>query len=555
MKPGRGAVVWTILAVCAALVLGAMAWLTRNVLDAKREQAAAEIRAAVEEQTRLALWRMDAIGSEIILRENQCVPATYAKLPVEDTAAGVKARFEVRSAVVAFSWRPGLSPMKPELDRLRDLILAKSNADMPAETLRANEPVFDNSSLKQQVHQDNGQALAANRFDPDQQQSYNVIEQSQRAKTLQSRAMINLINQAAFATGGPLMFREIGGMHPVWRDGKLFLLRKLVPEGGDEAGPAIVQGAWLDHESIQTRLLAEIPDLLPGAGLVEDAVESRDPLALVSLPFRLVRESPPLPARVSWGAPLIAGWIAVLAAILMAALLVYGIMRLSERRASFVSAVTHELRTPLTTFRLYSDMLQGGAVKPEKRGEYLGVLAREADRLSHLVENVLAFSRIERGNARSNVRSITAGELLEKSRERLETRLSAAGLSLRMDGSCSAMVRADTAAVEHILFNLIDNAAKYAAGSDPPVVDVSADPAGGRVKITVRDHGPGIAASEQSRIFRPFHKSAHEAAESKPGVGLGLALSRRLARQQGGDLVIENGAFILSLPAIPGRAH
>ncbi len=552
MKPSRGMLIWTALAVCAALVIGAMAWLTRNVLDVKRERAAAEIRAAVEEQTRLALWRMDAIGSEIILRENQCVPATYAKLPVEDAATGVMARFEIRSGIVGFSWRAGVAPPAADgLRRLREVILAEDRADMSEAAPKTAEPLLDNRSLKQQVLMDSGAALPANRFDPDQQRSYNVIEQSQRAKTMQSRAITSSLNRGALAAGEPLMFREIGGMHPVWRDGKLFLFRKLVMEDGCEAGPTIRQGALLDRESIRAGLLAEIPDLLPDAELLPDEVDSRDPLALVTLPFRLVRAPPAAAAPVSWGAPLIAGWIAVVCAIAMAALLVGGIMRLSERRASFVSAVTHELRTPLTTFRLYADMLENDAVRPEKRVDYLRVLSREADRLSHLVENVLAFSRIERGNARSSPRSIAVGELLEKSRERLEARLATAGLRLEMDGSCPLMVRADTAAAEHILFNLIDNAAKYAAGSDPPLVHVSARPADGGdrgVRIIVRDHGPGIPAAERSRVFRAFHKSAHEAAESQPGVGLGLALSRRLARQQGGELSIRDGAFVLRLP-------
>lgn len=554
MKTSRGLLVWAALVLCALLVIGAMAWLTRNVLDAKREQASAEIRAAVEEQTRLALWRMDAIGSEIVLRENQSIPATYAKAPIEDVAVDVKARFEVRSGVVDFSWKPGCTPFAgDDAWKLRELILAEHKAELPRNALPLAEPVYDNKALKEQVRLNNGTALSANRFDPVQQQSYNVIEQSQRAKTMQSRAIINATNQVAFASGGPLMFREIGGMHPAWREGKLFLFRKLVLEGGDNAGPPVFQGAWLDHESIQSRLLAEIPDLLPDARLVEDVAGSRDPLALVSLPFRLVREQSLPVASVAWGAPLIAGWIAVVCALGMAAVLVHGVMRLSERRASFVSAVTHELRTPLTTFRLYSDMLESGVVKTERRGEYLRVLSREADRLSHLVENVLAFSRIERGNARSNVRVIAAEELLESSRERLEARLASAGLSLEMDAACQARVRADTAAVEHILFNLIDNAAKYAANSEPSVVAVSARPAGGFVEITVSDHGPGIPPAEHGRIFRAFHKSAREAAESKPGVGLGLALSKRLAREQGGELecvTTGTGAgFVLRLPA------
>jgi signal transduction histidine kinase len=275
-------------------------------------------------------------------------------------------------------------------------------------------------------------------------------------------------------------------------------------------------------------------------------------MALASFPFRLQRNSSinlPSPA---WGKPLVIGWVAVVIAILTASLLVHGVMRLSERRASFVSAVTHELRTPLTTFRLYSDMLESGAVKPEKRGDYLRVLSREADRLSHLVENVLSFSRIERGSARSVVREAAISDLLETMRERLEARLATAGMTLEMDSSCKLRVRVDSAAVEHILFNLIDNAAKYASSGKPPAVVIKVRKAGGNLEIIVSDHGPGIPVSERRRIFRAFHKSAREAAESRPGVGLGLALSRRLAKSLGGGLECvdskQGACFVLRLP-------
>jgi signal transduction histidine kinase len=74
----------------------------------------------------------------------------------------------------------------------------------------------------------------------------------------------------------------------------------------------------------------------------------------------------------------------------------------------------------------------------------------------------------------------------------------------------------------------------------------------GGVAVSVSDHGPGVSAAEQQRIFRAFHKSARDAAESRPGVGLGLALSRRLARGLGGDLVYQpgtgGGCFVLTLP-------
>jgi signal transduction histidine kinase len=145
-------------------------------------------------------------------------------------------------------------------------------------------------------------------------------------------------------------------------------------------------------------------------------------------------------------------------------------------------------------------------------------------------------------------------ELLESMRERLESRLSASGLHLVIDGPSDLRVRADHAAVEHILFNLIDNAAKYASVSEPPVVTITSAPVGDAVFLRICDHGPGIPSSEIRRIFRPFHKSAHEAAETKPGVGLGLALSRRLAQEQGGELRClpraQGACFELRLPGV-----
>jgi signal transduction histidine kinase len=346
---------------------------------------------------------------------------------------------------------------------------------------------------------------------------------------------------------------ELGTLRSVWVGGELFLLRQLTVSvaGRLEKG---VQGVWLDQDFLKQRLLAEVKDLLPDATLATATDPAQDPLALVSFPLRLAHnESPALPAA-ALNRPLLIGWIAVALAILTASLLVHGVMRLSERRASFVSAVTHELRTPLTTFRLYSDMLESGAVKPEKRSDYLRVLSREADRLSHLVENVLSFSKIERGSARSVVREATVAELLKPMRERLEARLATAGMTLEMDTVCPLRVRVDTAAVEHILFNLVDNAAKYASAGDPPKVLIQVQAADGNVKILVTDHGPGIPLAERSRIFRAFHKSAREAAESRPGVGLGLALSRRLAKSLGGGLECAESArgacFILRLPLV-----
>jgi signal transduction histidine kinase len=127
-------------------------------------------------------------------------------------------------------------------------------------------------------------------------------------------------------------------------------------------------------------------------------------------------------------------------------------------------------------------------------------------------------------------------------------------MTLEMHNPGPWKVRVDSAAVEHILFNLIDNAAKYAVNAEPPVVEIRTADRGRWVEIEVTDHGPGIPASERRRIFQAFHKSAREAAESQPGVGLGLALSRRLATALDGSLEsrdsTEGAKFTLRLPRI-----
>ena len=105
------------------------------------------------------------------------------------------------------------------------------------------------------------------------------------------------------------------------------------------------------------------------------------------------------------------------------AALLHGVASLSERRAAFVSAVTHELRTPLTTLQLYSDMLSGGMIADEpQRQEYMQTLQRESGRLSHLIDNVLALSRLERRTARRHRETLSVAALLDRAGPRLQAR-------------------------------------------------------------------------------------------------------------------------------------
>ena len=392
---------------------------------------------------------------------------------------------------------------------------------------------------------------------PDQSMSRkNQLERSDgelqaRAQSFQQAFAVN--RSATFANSFVPNTRHVveGIFKPVWFGDTLVLARRVAVQGQH-----YVQGCWLDWASMQRWLLGEIEDLLPTARLEPLRANDDSPARmLAALPVRLIpgatgnlREPQASPIRYA----LTLAWACVLVAGLAIALLLRGTLSLSERRAAFVSAVTHELRTPLTTFKMYSEMLAEGMVPDEnKRREYLSTLCAEASRLNHLVENVLAYARLERGSARRRVETVTVRELIDRVRPRLVQRADQAGMRLQEDvpASASAMiVRVDVGAVEQILFNLVDNACKYAAPCETErIIHLEALPDRSQFTLLrVRDHGRGISDEAAKRLFQPFSKSADEAAHSAPGVGLGLALCRRLARSLGGHLRFN--------PSVPGGA-
>jgi signal transduction histidine kinase len=337
-----------------------------------------------------------------------------------------------------------------------------------------------------------------------------------------------------------------GVSQPLWLGGRLLLARRV--QIGNQVR---VQGCWLDWDRLQQRLKDEVADLLPQVELTP--VTSADPVKLsrllASLPVQLTVPMPIVPVaqfspiRVS----LVVAWCCLLLVTIAAAITLQSVVTLSERRASFVSAVTHELRTPLTTFRMYAEMLAGGMVpEAEQRQHYLETLRVEADRLAHLVDNVLQYARLERTNPNRRRQEVVVQQLFDRMQVRLADRTRQAEMELvvQFDSCAEQQLVTDPQAVEQILFNLVDNACKYAAHSAKKQLDLVVTCEASKLAICVRDYGPGISAAGRKKLFRPFSKSVHDAAHSAPGVGLGLALCERLARELGGRLHFE--------PADPG---
>jgi len=256
---------------------------------------------------------------------------------------------------------------------------------------------------------------------------------------------------------------------------------------------------------------------------------------------------------------------ALLAGILMVSLLSGGVLLMMQARASarealvktsFVANVSHELKTPLTTIRLYADLLEQGRVRDEeRRADYLRTIGRESERLSRLVNNVLDFSRLERGTRQLSCTELDLAAELAAVVATQAPRLAEAGLDVRIEEPEQGLpaVRADRDALGQVLLNLLDNAAKYASDGLLVTVSLALDSAAGALRVRVADRGPGVPAAERERIFEKFHRLDQGLTAEKGGAGLGLSIARQLARAMGGELrclAREGGGavFELSLP-------
>jgi len=227
--------------------------------------------------------------------------------------------------------------------------------------------------------------------------------------------------------------------------------------------------------------------------------------------------------------------------------------REAQRKTTFVANVSHELKTPLTSIRLFADMLHDGRVKDEaKQRAYLQTMVNETQRLTRLVNNVLDFSRLERGQRRAQVETLDLGvavaEMIEAQRERLLA--DGLALSSRLPDA-PLQVPVDRDALEQILLNLLDNAAKYASSGGRAEVLLQGLP--DQWTLRVHDFGPGIPPSERKRVFAAFHRSDDRLTSERPGCGLGLSIAARLAEEMGGHLTLEGNeptgcAFVLTVP-------
>lgn len=257
--------------------------------------------------------------------------------------------------------------------------------------------------------------------------------------------------------------------------------------------------------------------------------------------------------------PFIAGLFALTAALVAWALVqLMRERRLARLRSDFVSGVSHELRTPLAQVRMFAETLLLDRVRnDEERRRSLTIIDQEARRLSHLVDNVLHFTRTERVALRLEPRRIPLAPLLRDVVEGYQPLADNRRATLVLDAPRDVEAPADESALRQVLLNLLDNAVKY--GPDGQTVTVSLSALNGDARIAVADEGPGIPPKDRSRIWERFVRLDRDQGTAVAGTGIGLAVVRELVSLHGGRCGVEHtergGArFVVTLPLANGSA-
>lgn len=216
--------------------------------------------------------------------------------------------------------------------------------------------------------------------------------------------------------------------------------------------------------------------------------------------------------------------------------------RFAQLKSEFVAHLSHDLRRPLTSIQMFSEMLKEGHIPgEEKKQEYYNIIANESGKLTHLANNILDFSRIERKRIRYNFEQADITNIVRDAVDRFKTYMmdDKRPVTLAMD-PCPP-VKMDVHAIGQAVMNLLTNAAKYSPPGTPIEVKVGAGLKPARtVVIDIIDHGYGVPASEQKKIFRKFYRVSKPYVAQIEGSGLGLTLVQYTVEAHGGKVVVES---------------
>jgi signal transduction histidine kinase len=232
--------------------------------------------------------------------------------------------------------------------------------------------------------------------------------------------------------------------------------------------------------------------------------------------------------------------------------------RVAQMKDDFIATVSHELRTPLFALQGFLDLLRSGKVQQEAtRQEFLATAAQNAQRLMALVNDLLDISRLESGRTKLDMTPVDVGDLINDTLESLRSLAADKQIAVTRDlpasPACLTVV-ADRAKLRQVLVNLVGNAIKFSEPQQAVVVSAALD--GDNVKVSVTDHGPGVAREDLPRLFSKFYQAEKPLTRTTGGVGLGLYISKQIIEAHGGVMGVESilgegSTFYFVIPTAP----
>jgi Na+/proline symporter/signal transduction histidine kinase len=227
---------------------------------------------------------------------------------------------------------------------------------------------------------------------------------------------------------------------------------------------------------------------------------------------------------------------------------------LDRLKDDFVSTVTHELRTPLTSIRAFTQILfDNPQVELEQRMKFLGIITKESERLTRLINQVLDLAKIESGKAEWHESRLDMRELVEDTVTGMSQVFEERNITVEMKiAEGIAAVRADVDRIIQVMLNLLSNAAKFCRPGEGRI-EIALTQQAGSLRVDVRDNGPGIDAADQKVIFDKFRQVGDTLTGKPHGSGLGLHISRQIVEHFGGRMWVESSpgkgaCFSFTLP-------
>lgn len=222
-------------------------------------------------------------------------------------------------------------------------------------------------------------------------------------------------------------------------------------------------------------------------------------------------------------------------------------------KSEFISNVSHELRTPIALIRLFGETLELDEIKdPEKRKKFSRIISRESQRLSHLIENVLDFSKIDAGRKKYALERADLVEVISSTLEAYRFYLRDQGYEFVVSyPQAPVCIHIDKDAISQAVLNLLDNAVKYS--KENKYISVEVSPRDGEIWISVEDRGSGISESNLKHIFDKFNRGDYKHDREVQGSGLGLTIVKHIVESHGGEIIAESkigygSRFIIKLP-------